>query len=335
VTAVIVLVFLAGEADRRRLVHDAAVGFGGAAVLFLPWLPTFLHQLGSTGAPWAHTPTLRGVLGELAALVRDERVLVALGVAVAVGLAPAAQQLWRSRRQGPTDDAVRLASIILIGAAPVVIGWTLAHLEPSWATRYLAVAVGPLILIVGVGLSRAKGLGVGALVIAALLILQPVTRISPGIGIPSTAKSNAKAIATTLEDDLPAGSLVLVTQAEAVPLFRHYLGAGLRYADPRGLVGDPQVMDWRNAERQLDQATVPGALTTAIEALRPGDRVLLVTSTTPERDTDTVWLELFRVLDREWQRFLSRDTCLQPFRRVAAPTTPTDTPFRATLYECR
>jgi hypothetical protein len=335
VTAVIVLILLAGGADRRRLVRDAAVGFGGAAVLFLPWLPTFLHQLGSTGAPWAHTPTLRGVLGELAALVRDERVLVALGVAVAVGLAPAAQRLWRSRRQGPSDDAVRLASIILIGAAPVVIGWTLAHLEPSWATRYLAVAVGPLILIVGVGLSRARGLGVGALVIAALLILQPVTRISPGIGVGKTSKSNAKEMAATLKPDLPAGTLVLVTQSEAVPLIAHYFGEGLRYADPRGLVADPHVMDWRDAEEQLDAARIPGALAPAIDALQPGDRVLLVTSTPPERDTDTSWLEQFRVLDRQWQRFLSRETCLQPYRRVAAPTTPTDTPFRATAYECR
>jgi hypothetical protein len=225
-------------------------------------------------------------------------------------------------------------SIILIGAAPIVIGWTLAHVQPSWATRYLAVAVGPLILIVGVGLSRAKGLGVGALVIAALLILQPVTRISPGIGIDTTSKSNAKALVKDVVDDLPPGSLVLVTQAEAVPLLAHYLGPDYRYADPRGIVGDPNVMDWRNAEDQLTKAAVPGALDSQIAALKPGDRLLMVTSTTPERDTDTGWLEQFRILDREWQRYLLRETCLRPVRRVSAPTTPTDTPFRATVYEC-
>jgi hypothetical protein len=331
--AVVVLLWLAE--DRRALLRAAVIGFGGAAVLFLPWLPTFLGQLGSTGAPWAHTPTLRGVVGELAALVRDERILVALGLAVAVGLWPAVRALWTERRSGPSDDAKRLGALVLIGAAPVVIGWLLAHLEPSWATRYLAVAVGPLILIVGVGLSRARGLGVGALVIAALLILQPVTRISPGIGVGKTSKSNAKEMAATLKPDLPAGTLVLVTQSEAVPLIAHYFGEGLRYADPRGLVADPHVMDWRDAEEQLDAARIPGALAPAIDALQPGDRVLLVTSTPPERDTDTPWLEQFRVLDRQWQRFLSRETCLQPYRRVAAPTTPTDTPFRATAYECR
>jgi hypothetical protein len=331
--AVLVLAWLAP--DRRVVLRNALVGFGGAAVLFLPWLPTFARQVGSTGAPWAHTPTFRGVVGEVAALVRDERVLVALGLAVVVGLAPLIQQLWRSRRAVVSDDALRLVALVVIGAAPVVIGWSLAHLQPSWATRYLAVAVGPMILIIGLGLSRARGLGVASLVIAALLILQPVTRISPGIGITKTSKSNAREIAATLKDDLPAGSLVLVTQAEAVPLFAHYLGGALRYADPRGLVDDPNVMDWRHAEHALGAATVPGALTPAMSALQPGDRVLLVTSTTPERDTDTNWLEQFRILDREWQRFLSRDTCLTPIRRVAAPTTPTDTPFRATVFECR
>ena len=321
--------------DRSALLRRAVAGYGGAALLFLPWLPTFVTQLRSTGAPWAHTPTFRGVVGELAALVRDERVLVSLALAVAVGLAPAAQQLWRSRSVTSVDDTMRIVAITIIGAAPVVIGWTLAHLEPSWATRYLAVTVGPLILIIGVGLARARALGVAALVVAALLILQPITRISPGIGIPSTAKSNAKAIGSSLGDELTPGTLVLVTQAEAVPLFAHYLPAGLRFADPRGLVEDPKVMDWRDAKEELDDATVPGALASTIASLRPGDRVLLVTSTTPERDTDTDWLEQFRILDRAWQRYLSRDTCLLPFRRVAAPTTSTDTPFRATLYACR
>jgi uncharacterized membrane protein len=323
------------SSDRRQVLHAALVGFGGAALAFVPWLPTFARQVGTTGAPWAHTPTFRGVVGELAALVRDERVLVALALAVGVGLAPLARQLWESRQRPVGDDALRCVALVVIGAAPVLIGWTVAHVQPSWATRYLAVAVGPLILLFGVGLSRARWIGVASLAIAALLILQPITRISPGIGIGKTSKSNAGFIASTLADELPPGTLVLVTQAEAVPLFAHYLGSGLRYADPRGLVDDPNVMDWRHAEHALGAATVPGALTPTMSALRPGDRVLLVTSTTPERDTDTNWLEQFRILDREWQRFLSRDTCLRSFRKVAAPTTATDTPFRATLYECR
>src|SRR5204862_181670 len=68
------LLFTRGET--RPTVRALVIGFGGATVAFLPWLPTFIGQARSTGAPWSHTPTLRGVVSEFAALVRDERVLV-------------------------------------------------------------------------------------------------------------------------------------------------------------------------------------------------------------------------------------------------------------------
>src|SRR3954469_18723161 len=44
---------------RRELFRDALLGFGGAFVLYLPWLPTTLYQLKHTAAPWANGPTYR------------------------------------------------------------------------------------------------------------------------------------------------------------------------------------------------------------------------------------------------------------------------------------
>jgi hypothetical protein len=192
-----------------------------------------------------------------------------------------------------------------------------------------------MLLLIGAGLSRARGLGVAALAIAALLIVQPLTRISPGVGVPEESKSNAHLIGAAIRPDLPKRSLVLVSQPEAVPLFAFYLGPDLRYADPTGLVDDPTVMDWRNVEADLDAATVPGALAGPIEALRPGDRVLLVGPATALQETDTRWIQRFKNLDLEWQRFLSNHTCLRPIRRMGAPTNPSDYPYRATEFECR
>src|SRR5207237_2613422 len=122
--------------------------------------------------------------------------------------------------------------------------------------------------------------------------------ISPGVHIPTDAKSNAGTIGTLMSAELPAGSLVLVSQPEAVPLFEHYLGPNLRYGDPRGLVSDPEVMDWRDAEDALAASSVPGALSASISAFRAGDRVLLVSPASDVQDTDTPWIERFRVLDR-------------------------------------
>jgi mannosyltransferase len=325
---------------RRELVRPAVIGFGGAALAFVPWLPVFLGQLRSTGAPWSHTPALREVVTEVSALVRDERVLVVLVLAVGAGVAAT---ITTARRRADrwylTADLVHVAAFALIGVTPIVIGWVASHAQPSWATRYLAVVVGPLILIVGFGLSRARASGVVALVIMIAISVQPFTRISPGIDIATTSKSNVSAIADALAPKLHAGAVVLVAQPEAVPLFAHYLGDSMRYADPRGVVDDPDVMDWRDAAEALDAATVPGALQGTLDAVTAGDQVVLVTSATTTADSDTDWIRRFRQLGREWQIFLAHRPCLRAVASVAPAPSQSDErsayPYRAILLECR
>jgi hypothetical protein len=194
--------------------------------------------------------------------------------------------------------------------------------------------VAPMILVVGLGLSRARWLGIGALLVITLLVTQPFTRISPGIGVARDSKSNAGSVMPLVKPQLPEGSLVLVSQPEAVPLVEHYLGGGYRYADPRGLVGDPQVMDWRDAEDALSATSVPGPLRPQFDGLRPGSRMLLVSPAWSARDTDTSWIERFRTLDRQWRAFLEQ-TCLEPISRARHADGASDTPYEATLYECR
>jgi hypothetical protein len=79
---------------------------------------------------------------------------------------------------------------------------------------------------------------------------------------------------------------------------------------------------------------VPGALRASIEGLRVGDRVLLVSPASGPRDTDTAWIERFRLLDRAWEHYLD-ETCLEPVMRAGHPSVPSDTPYRATVLECR
>ena len=49
--------------DRRELLVLGAIAFGGALVLYLPWLPTVLYQVAHTGAPWSEPPTVLSLLG--------------------------------------------------------------------------------------------------------------------------------------------------------------------------------------------------------------------------------------------------------------------------------
>ena len=41
---------------RSSFWKDALIGFGFAGLLYLPWLPTLLHQVQHTGAPWLNPP---------------------------------------------------------------------------------------------------------------------------------------------------------------------------------------------------------------------------------------------------------------------------------------
>jgi uncharacterized membrane protein len=41
---------------RSSFWKDALLGFGGAGLLYLPWVPTLLHQIQHTGAPWLNPP---------------------------------------------------------------------------------------------------------------------------------------------------------------------------------------------------------------------------------------------------------------------------------------
>ncbi|HUF85165.1 MAG TPA: glycosyltransferase family 39 protein, partial [Acidimicrobiia bacterium] len=233
--ALIPITLAAAPTERRELLRRAAIAFGVVGLCYLPWVPALLSQVSNTGAPWSFTPSLRNVVRELAALFRDERILVVLVLGAGVGAAPLVRR-WSSR------DGLALIVLAVLVAVPIVIGWGLAHVEPSWATRYLAVVVGPLMVVLGVGLARAGGAGVTALVLATILILQPFTRLG-GLPLPRDAKSNARDVAATVAPRLAPGDVVLVAQPEAVPLFATELGEGFRYVSPTGPVEDPLLMD--------------------------------------------------------------------------------------------
>jgi len=314
---------LAASNHRRAVLRRAAITFGAVGLLYLPWLPVLASQVQNTGAPWSYTPSYRDVVRELAALFRDERILAVITLAAGAGLVPLRRR-WRSR------EAVAVAALGILASVPVVIGWVLAHVEPSWATRYLAVVVGPLLLVVGHGLARARGVGIAAVALLALLVLQPVTRLG-GLDRPEDAKSNARAVAELAAPRMAEGDLVLVAQPEAMPLLAGYLGDDLRYADPTGLVDDPHVMDWRGAGDRLAAVTASD-IAARLDLVPTGDRVLLVTSGNAPATTDTAWIEMFRSAGRRAERLLRGDDGFQLVARVRGPAHPYAS-FDASLWE--
>ncbi len=282
-----------GEA-RRELLLDGLVGFGGAVLLFVPWLPTLAFQVQHTGAPWSIAPDLGnlvGVPGRLLGTAAQLGLLLAAGTGITVLLDRGAGRL------SPRGRA--LLAMGGLWVATVLVAFAAAQIAPAWAARYLAMALAPLLLLVAAGLAHAGRLGlVGALVVAL---------IWAGDGGP-TEKSNVREISAEIAPSLEPGDLVVSTQPEQIPVLGYYLPEGLRYATLWGPVDDLGVTDWRDGVERLRATTAARDLGPLLDALPRGRRIVLVEPiVTNVGRWLAPWTQLVRVRSTEWRQYLSND----------------------------
>ena len=249
--------------EGRATFKDVAVGFGTALVLYLPWVPTFVFQALHTGAPWATPPSLKTLVRTPDLLLGGEAGTVAVLLAGGAGLVALASRGREQRR-------VLVPVLLLLALAPILLAWTGSQVAPAWATRYLAVAVAPLLLLAAVGLRNAGRLGVAGL---AVLVAFWFFASAPA------SKSNAVDIATAFGPDLDRGDLVISTQPEQIPVLSYYLSEetpGLTYATPFGVQRDLGVTDWRDGAEHFDTTGVTAQLIPLLDRLPVVADALLV-----------------------------------------------------------
>src|SRR5436189_2196420 len=108
--------------DRRGLIKDAALSFGAAAVLYLPWLPTLLYQATHTGSPWDSAPNFGTPVQISRNLMGGDRATTALVLAAAIGLAPFFTKLLRRSR-----EAQVMWLMILLPIGTLGFGWIVSR----------------------------------------------------------------------------------------------------------------------------------------------------------------------------------------------------------------
>lgn len=312
--------FLLRRDERAALVRDAAIGFGVPALAFAPWVPTLAYQVGHTGAPWSRVPALREAVSEVAAVLGDERVLVALLLVGGTGIAATLGRGVAARAR----HAVAMVALVVLFATPLALSWITSQFEPNWATRYFAMIVGPVLLLAAVGLANAGRQGVVALVLVLAFWTQPLGRLT-GLRerVPAAQKSNVAAVAATIRPRLAPGDLVLVTHPEQTPVVRYYLGPGPVYATPMGPVADPTVFDWRDVYDRLAAASVERDLRPLVDRLPVGARIVLLgpVGRPSEFDARTPkWFRLFFRRNAEWIRALRSDPRLRLDLRIGYQT---------------
>jgi mannosyltransferase len=313
----VMLYALADSGRRRELLRDGLLGFGGAAVLYLPWVPTTLYQAKHTGAPWSESPALSSLFGVPGALLGRQPQIVLL-ICAGAGLLALIRPL-RSER-------ARVAlSLAILAALTVVLAWSLSQVSPAWANRYLAVALAPFLLLAAGGLAFAGRLGVVGLALVAIMWVQDKAPVE---------KSNVRAVAHVIAPSLAPGDLVISTQPETVPVLHYYLPDGLRYASLTGELHDFGVWDWRDGVQRLEASTPERDLAPVIDRLKPGQRVVLVEPITWALNRwQAPWTALVRIRSKEWGQFLSNDPRLQVSSvQPLHFTPPRPNPVQATVF---
>jgi mannosyltransferase len=298
-----VLALLAAGPDRRGLLRDAVLGFGGAALLFAPWLPTLLYQAAHTGAPWSHRPTGRSLVRALARIFSGRTAETVVLAAGAAGLVAAAARGRPEARRGLF--ALAIVAVATLGSAFVFSRYG----SPAWALRYMVVVLAPVAVLAAGGLGGLSAFGPVAVVLVALVAWhgRPTARTLDH-------KSNVTQVARMLAPSLPRGTLVFSTQPEQVPELAHELPSGMRFVTPLGAVPDPGVMDWRDAMARLRAARYAPVLETRVRAMRPGGRLLLVQPRFSHPDSP--WTRTIREIARRWGRALRRSALVRRLRAV-------------------
>ena len=230
-TLVALAPLLLASDDRRPLLRDAAIGYGAAFLLYVPWLPTLLYQTAHTGAPWLNSPRLGAPVQIAKGLLGGGTVTVALVLAAGSGLVAVLNRKVSDDRE---RTALLAGTVIVLGT--LAVAWIVSQVSPAWTTRYLGVLLGPMLLLGALGLARAGNLG-----LVGLAIILVIWAIPKSYGLEN--KSNAADLAGAVSGELRAGDLVVTLQPEQHPLIHYHLRNDLVEATQLGEVQRKGVMD--------------------------------------------------------------------------------------------
>ncbi len=292
-------------------------------VLFLPWLPSFLSQARHTAAPWAVPPQLRVIVidpggaigGTLGPLVVP---LLAFGV-------------WVARRDGMERDRRVVRFLLVVSGITIGGAWLAAHLQPSWAPRYLAIVVAPLLLAAAGALSPTlRGRRIVAAACGLLVVWSIVGTLLPN---PSSAyaKSNVAAVAHAAAPYLHPGDVVVVNQTEQLAVLSHYLPKGLVYVTPTGPVATPTYVDWHDIIARLNAADPCLTVAPTLAGLPPGAHVLEVSPLRRLGASGSAWYQAVNGQVRNVDYLLATDPGLSELHSLTEGTQPK--PYSAVVGE--
>jgi len=263
-----------GHGEARRVLLAMAAG----CVLFVPWLPAFLDQAGSTGTPWGRperptnvlTISLRDWGGGTLDGLNGEAQLLGFGIALVAALALFARQTdgtyveldVRTRPHARPEFVV----VALTMALAVIAGYATSS---AFASRYTAGVFPIVMLIAAYGVTRLPGEVLQGSLVAVLAVLGLVG----GIDNFRAQRTQGGDIARYIAANGSPGDVVAFCPDQLGPAVTRVLPAGFEGRSfPDG--GSPQFVDWVDYE----------------ERMQAGDPVAFAADLHERAGAQTVWL---------------------------------------------
>ncbi|MDP9386741.1 MAG: glycosyltransferase family 39 protein [Actinomycetota bacterium] len=245
VVAVVLAVLVVRSRSRsRRPARRALVALGAGALLFVPWLPSFLYQSAHTGTPWAKRASpvhaAIGSLFDIGGAPRSTGVVVALVLQALVVLAVFGRGVdgrrveldFRTRPEGRGEAAVAAGTMVLGLGASVVLG-------TAFAPRYVSVVFPLLIVLAALGTRTLLDRRLRIAMVATAAVLGLVTG-ALNMFFPRT---QAGEVAAAITAQGRPGDVVVYCPDQLGPAVNRLLPPGYRQLPfPAG--GDPRFVDW-------------------------------------------------------------------------------------------
>ncbi|MDP9398498.1 MAG: glycosyltransferase family 39 protein [Actinomycetota bacterium] len=261
---------------RRAPALRALAGLALGAILFVPWLPSFLFQVRYTGAPWADVPGL----ARLAALPLEWSggdtpparwlVLVMWPLLVLGAVAVPTVRRRATGALGPTPGRV-LALVVVLTLVLALIATRLTG--SGIEVRYTAVVVPLVLLLITLGVRMLPRRQVAA-VVAALVALG----LLAGFDAARVQRTQAGDIAETIDTIADSGDVVIYCPDQLAPAVERLINpVGLvQVTVPRSRELAP--VNWVDYERRVEQTLGDAIASGSVSRAQSGGAVWLLTS---------------------------------------------------------
>lgn len=270
-------VVLLGWRWARAGARDEALRVGSAlaagAILFLPWLPSFIYQATRTGTPWgvAGRPTravleLAGGLGGGDRFAEGPLFGISILVLAALGMFVVDSKRMRLELDLRTSAIVRADAAILL--VTLAIGMAVGQAtNATFVARYGAVVVPMLFIVAGVGLARLPARWPRRVVAVAVVMLGGVGAYFNVVD----ARTQGEQVATRINTFGAPGDLVVFCPDQLGPSTLRSLDDGFdAVAVPT--LERPDRIDWVDYADRNEAASVDQVVAAILE--RAGDRTI-------------------------------------------------------------